>query len=169
MSELIPIAIAAAAILSGIVKKVDMADAFACGVKRGFKTIFTIFPNILIMMAALSVFRAAGAVVLMSKALSPVLAKTGIPPEAAQILLLRPFSGSAALALGRDIMGQFGVDSQIGRIAGVMLGASETSIYTIGIYSGFVGMKNTGRLTLCALMADLAAFIAAVWCVRILG
>lgn len=169
MSELIPIVIVAATLLWGLVKKVDMPSAFACGVKRGLETVAAIFPNILIMMAAVSVFRAAGAVAVMSDLLAPVMKMTGIPPETAQILLLRPFSGSAALALGKEIMGEFGVDSEIGRIAGVMLGASETSIYTIGVYSGFIGMKKTGRLTLCALAADLAAFLAAVWCVRILG
>ncbi|MBQ6867378.1 MAG: spore maturation protein [Clostridia bacterium] len=169
MTSAVPVVVIALTLAVGWWKNVDMSSCFADGVKKALGVLMAIFPNILIMLTAVSIFRAVGGMAIMSGILSPLLGLFGLPPETAQIILLRPFSGSGALALGSEIMAEAGVDSEVGKIAAVMLGASETSIYTVGVYSGAVGMKNTGRLIACALLADLAAFIAAVWCVRILG
>ena len=168
MTSLIPILIVSLTLFYGVMKKIDVQSAFAEGVKNGISVCLMIFPNILIMLTAITIFRAAGGIELFAGIVAPVFNLLGIPVETAQIVLLRPFSGSGALALGKDIMETYGVESEIGRIAAVMLGASETSVYTIGVYSGFLNMRNVGRLMFCAIMADLAAFLAAVWCVRVI-
>ena len=166
MTAIIPILIVCSALFYGVYKKIDVQTAFSEGVKGGLSVCLTIFPNILIMLTAITIFRAAGGIELFAQILAPLFNMLGIPVETAQIVLLRPFSGSGALALGREIMETYGVESEIGKIAAVMLGASETSVYTIGVYSGFLEMRKVGRLMFCAIMADLAAFLAAVWCVR---
>ncbi len=169
MSAAVPVMIIVITLATGWRKDIDMPSCFAEGVRKALRVFIAIFPNILIMLTTISVFRAVGGIVILSDVASPLLDLFGLPAETAQIIFLRPFSGSGALALGSDIMAQSGVDSEVGKIAAVMLGASETSIYTIGVYSGAVGIRKTGRLIVCALIADLAAFISAVWCVRILG
>lgn len=166
LSGFIPIGLVVATLATAMVRGVDIPAAFAQGVQKGFRVCKMIFPNILLMITAITVFRAAGGVELFCNLVAPVFNLLGIPPETAQIVLLRPFSGSGALALAKDIMGQYGVESYIGKIAAVMLGASETSIYTIGVYTGYLGLKNTKHLLFCALCADFVVFLSAVWCVR---
>ena len=83
------------------------------------------------------------------------------------LVLIRPISGSAALAVGAELMAQYGVDSQIGRTAAVMLGSTETTFYTISVYFGAAGIKRTRYTIPAALTADLAAFVAAAWAVRL--
>ena len=98
---------------------------------------------------------------------SPVLGALGIPPETAALLLVRPVSGSGALAVGSQLMEQYGPDSAVGRTAAVMLGCSETTFYTVAVYFGAAGIRRTRYTIPAALTADLAAFIAAAWAVRL--
>jgi spore maturation protein B len=100
--------------------------------------------------------------------LAPLLRFAGIPPETALLLLVRPFSGSAALAVGADLMAEFGPDSLIGRTAAVMLGSTETTFYTISVYFGAAGIQKTRYTVPAALLADLTGFLVAAWSVRLL-
>ena len=100
-------------------------------------------------------------------ALAPVLGLLGIPPETAALLLVRPVSGSGALAVGSQIMEQSGPDSAVGRTAAVMLGCSETTFYTVAVYFGAAGIRRTRYTIPAALTADLAAGVAAAWAVRL--
>ena len=106
------------------------------------------------------------AVELLSSGFAPVFQLFGIPPETAMLVLIRPISGSAALAVGADLMAQYGVDSQIGRTAAVMLGSTETTFYTISVYFGAAGIKKLRHTIPAALVADIAGFLAAAWCVK---
>ena len=90
----------------------------------------------------------------------------GIPPETAMLVLIRPISGSAALAVGAELMAQYGVDSQIGRTAAVMLGSTETTFYTISVYFGAAGIKKTRYTLPAALFADFIGFLMASWTVK---
>ena len=93
----------------------------------------------------------------------------GIPPETAPLVLIRPFSGSAALAVGSDLMATYGVDSRIGRTAAVMLGSTETTFYTISVYFGAAGIRDPRHTVPAALIADLTGFAVAALTVRLLG
>ena len=104
---------------------------------------------------------------LAAQALAPVLTALGIPPETVALLLVRPVSGSGALAVGSQIMEQYGPDSAVGRTAAVMLGSTETTFYTIAVYFGAAGIRRTRYTIPAALTADLAAFAAAAWAVRL--
>jgi len=84
------------------------------------------------------------------------------------LVLIRPISGSAALAVGADLMAHYGVDSVIGRTVAVMLGSTETTFYTISVYFGAAGIKRTRYTVPAALIADLTSFLVASLAVRIL-
>lgn len=119
------------------------------------------------LLTAVYMLRASGCIDLMGRALAPILSRLGIPEECAALVLLKPVSGSGGLALGTEIMKRAGVDSYAGRVAAVMLGASETSLYTISLYSGHLGLRDTRYAIPTALVGDLTAFIASAFFVRL--
>ena len=112
--------------------------------------------------------RASGAVDILSRIFAPAFALFGIPPETAMLVLIRPISGSAALAVGADLMQQYGVDSAIGRTVAVMLGSTETTFYTISVYFGAAGISKTRYTIPAALFADFVGFFMASLTVKLL-
>ena len=98
---------------------------------------------------------------------APVLEFLGIPPEATPLMLVRPVSGSGALAVGTDLITTYGPDSYIGRVAAVMLGSTETTFYTIAVYFGSAGIIRTRHTVPAALAADLTGFLASALAVRL--
>ena len=136
------------------------------GAAEGLKLLLSIVPSLILLMTAVHMLRASGAMELVSRFLSPVFSLLGIPPETAMLVLIRPISGSAALAVGTELMAQYGVDSPIGRTAAVMLGSTETTFYTISVYFGAAGISKTRYTIPAALFADLVGFTMAAWTVR---
>lgn len=132
----------------------------------GLKLLVTILPALVLLLTAVHMLRASGAVALLSRFFAPVFSFFGIPPETAMLVLIRPISGSAALAVGAELMAQYGVDSQIGRTAAVMLGSTETTFYTISVYFGAAGIKKTRYTLPAALFADFVGFLMASWTVK---
>ena len=112
--------------------------------------------------------RQSGAVEILSAACKPVFSFFGIPPETALLVLIRPISGSAALAVGADLMTAYGPDSLIGRTAAVMLGSTETTFYTVSVYFGAARIRKTRYTVPAALLADLTGFAVAALTVRLL-
>lgn len=155
-------------VIHGLAKDIDVYDAMVEGVKKGLAVCRGIFPAVLIMLVAISMVRASGAIQLLGSLLAPALDFVGIPGDCLPLALLRPFSGSGALSVGSEIMKNAGPDSLSGRVAAVMLGASETSFYTLGVYSAYLGIKNTRYALPAALSADAAAFIMSGIAVRLL-
>ena len=140
-------------------KKEDPYGLMLAGAKDGIQVIVSIVPALVLLLTAISMLRASGAVEMIAEIFAPVFHFLGIPPETAILVLVRPISGSAALAVGTDIMATYGVDSQIGRTAAVMLGATETTFYTISVYFGAAGIQKTRYALPAALIADLTGFI----------
>ena len=155
-------------LLYGLAKGVDLYAALTSGMKAGRRVCADIFPAVLTMLVAVTMLRASGAIDLLSAFLSPVLQWVGMPPECLPLALLRPFSGSGALSVGSEIMASAGPDSLTGRVAAVMLGSSDTSFYTIAVYSAFLRLKDTRYTLKAALLADLTAFLVAGIAVRLL-
>ena len=141
-------------------------DLLLRGGREGLKTAVSILPALVVLLTAVHMLKASGAMELLSGFLAPVFSLLGIPPETAMLMLIRPISGSAALAVGADLMAEFGVDSIIGRTAAVMLGSTETTFYTISVYFGAAGVKKTRYAIPAALIADLTGFCMASWTVR---
>ena len=104
---------------------------------------------------------------MLSQFCAPVFSFFGIPAEAAMLVLIRPISGSAALAVGAELMAEYGPDSLIGRTVAVMLGSTETTFYTISVYFGAAGIKKTRYTVAAALLADLTGFVMASLTVRL--
>ncbi len=149
-------------------KKVDVFSAMCVGAKDGLKTTLGILPGLCVLLPVVYMLRAAQVPEALAGLLSPVLDALGIPGETAALMLLRPLSGSGALAIGSDIMSTYGPDSYIGRVASVMLGSTETSFYVIALYFGSLGIKNTRHAVPAALLADMAGFIMAALSVRLI-
>lgn len=159
MTDWIVPCVIAGILLYGLWKGVDLYDALTCGMKAGLKVCAGIFPAVLTMLVAITMVRASGAIDLLSAFLGPVLEAVGMPAECLPLALLRPFSGSGALSVGSAVMAQCGPDSRAGRVAAVMLGSSDTSFYTIAVYSAYLGLKNTRYTLKAALTADAVAFL----------
>ena len=147
-------------------EKINVYEALTDGAAEGLRVLLRIFPHLLVLLTALSMFRASGALDALTALLRPVLEWVGIPPETAPLVLLRPLSGSGGLAVGSDLINTYGPDSAVGRTAAVMLGSSETTFYTVAIYFGAAGIKKLRHTLPAALIADMAGFLAAAWCVK---
>ena len=161
----IPLLLAAVAVW-GVGRRVDVFAALTDGAAEGLRVLLRIFPNLVALLTAVYMFRASGALDTLTSVLAPVLTAVGIPPETAPLLLIRPRSGSGALAAGSELMETYGTDSTIGRTAAVMLGCTETTFYTIAVYFGAAGIRKTRYTIPAALTADVTGFLAAAWCVR---
>ena len=144
-------------------RRTDVYGALTDGAAEGLRVLGRILPALVVLLSAVQMFRASGAMELLTGLLSPVLEGLGIPPETAVLLLVRPVSGSGALAVGSQLMEQYGPDSYIGRVTAVMLGCSETTFYTVAVYYGAAGIRRTRHTVPAALAADAAAFVAAAW------
>jgi spore maturation protein B len=147
-------------------KKESAYDLLVEGASDGLKLLRSIVPTMVILMTGVSMLRCSGAFQLLGDLLSPLFCVFGIPPETAMLVLIRPISGSAALAVGAELMGNYGVDSPIGRTVAVMLGSTETTFYTISVYFSAAGIRKTRYAIPAALIADLVGFLAAAWTTR---
>ena len=142
-------------------KKENAYDILLDGAADGLKLLVTLIPTLILLLTSITMLRASGAIEYISKFLSPVFTFFGIPPETAILVLIRPFSGSAALAIGIELMTQYGADSLIGRTAAIMLGSTETTFYAISVYFGAAGIKKTRYTVPAALIADFTGFFMA--------
>ena len=149
-------------------KKESAYDLMLDGAAEGLKLVVSILPALILLLTAVHMLKASGAVELLSNLLTPVFSRLGIPAETAILVLIRPISGSAALAVGADLMTQYGVDSLIGRTVAVMLGSTETTFYTISVYFGAAGIKKTRYTVPAALFADFIGFFMASITVKLL-
>jgi len=151
-----------------LAKKQDVYAALTDGGLEGLKLLLSIAPALVILLTAVHMLRASGAIDLLTRWLAPLSSFLGIPAETLPLMLLRPFSGSAALAVGAELMTVHGVDSLIGRTAAIMLGSTETTFYTISVYFGAAGIKKTRYAVPAALIADLTGFLTASLTAKIL-
>lgn len=149
-------------------KKEDAYGLMLEGAADGLKLLASIVPTLILLLTAVSMLRASGFVEALSKLCSPVFSRVGIPAETAILILIRPVSGSAALAVGAELMAQHGANSLIGRTVAVMLGSTETTFYTISVYFGAAGIQKTRYTIPAALIADITGFVMASLTVRIM-
>ena len=154
--------------LWGLRQKTDVYQVLTRGASEGLRTLLRIFPALVGLLSAVSMLRASGALELLESALAPLLQLLGIPREMVPLLLIRPLSGSGALAVGSELISAYGPDSYLGRVAAVMLGSTETTFYTMAVYFGAAGIRKTRYTLPAALAADFAGFVAAAFSVRLL-
>jgi len=148
--------------LMGLIRKVKVYDVFVDGAKEGFDVAVKIIPFLVGILVAIGMFRASGAMDLLSAALNPVTEATGFPAELVPLAILRTLTGSGSLAFATDLVQTHGADSRIGRMAATMYGSSETTFYVLAVYFGAVMVRKTRHAVPAALIGDLVAAIATV-------
>lgn len=146
--------------------KQDVYTLMVEGAAEGLVSLKSLIPPLIILLTAVHMLRAGGALELLTDSLTPVCRFLGIPPETVPLVLIRPISGSAALAIGSELISTHGPDSLIGRTAAVMLGSTETTFYVVSVYFGSAGIRKTRHAVPAALIADLTGFLAASWVTR---
>lgn len=163
----IPVLVAVVS-LYAIIKKVPVYSAFTEGAKDGFSTAIMIIPFLTTMLCGIGMFRASGCMDFVTDLLGPITSIINCPPETIPFMIMRSFSGGAAEGLMSDLIANYGTQSQIGRIASVGLGSTETTFYIVAVYFGSVGVSKTRHSIAAGLLGDLASFLASVFIVNIM-
>ena len=156
-------------LIYGLIEKNKVFDTFLNGAKEGIEIVFKIFPTLIGLFVAIGALRSSGILDFIIKLIYPIVEVFNIPTEIMPLAILRPISGSASIAIGSDIMVQYGVDSKIGLITSTIMGSTETTLYTIAIYTSIVGIKKTRFVLIAALIGDLIGIITSVIICNILS
>lgn len=154
-------------IFYGLYKKQDIYDLFLEGVKDGLKMTLKIFPTMLAMILAVDVLIKSNIIKDITSLLQPILNFLMFPKEVLPLAIMRPISGNASLMIMNDIFKSYGPDSYIGRIASVIQGSSDTTIYILGLYFSSIGIKKIKYSLIVGLLADLCAVILSIIVINI--
>lgn len=149
-------------IFYGLKEKQKVFDIFLDGAKDGMEIVIGLFPTLLGIFLAIGLLRDSGILDFIINFISPVTNLLKIPNQILPLAMLRPISGSASMGIAVDIMEKYGVDSLIGKITSTIMGSTETTFYTIAIYTACVKIKKIRFVLLAALLADLAGMITSV-------
>ena len=149
-------------VIYGVKEKNRVFDTFLEGAKEGVKTTFSILPTLIGLFLAIGALRSSGVLDLITKLASPILNLLSFPSELMPLAVLRPISGSGSIAVATDIMKACGVDSLIGNIASTIMGSTETTLYTIAVYTSCIKVKKTRYVILAALAADITGIIVSI-------
>ncbi len=154
-------------IICGIKEKKDVFKLFVDGVLEGLKIVYSIFPYILAITIAMYVLRDTGALNVLLTPLKPVLSFFNIPDDIIPLCIMRPLSGGASTSIVMDIFKNNGPDSISGKMASVIMGATETTLYTVTILLGAVGIKKARGIIIAGIIADVCAMIVGVTLVNV--
>ena len=152
-------------IMAGLLKRVNVYDAFIEGAKDGFQTAIRIIPYLVAILVGIGVFRASGAMDYLVQGIGSAVEATGLNSDfvgALPTALMKPLSGSGARGMMVDAMTTYGADSFIGRLSCIFQGSTDTTFYILAVYFGSVGIRHTRHAVACGLLADLAGIIAAI-------
>ena len=156
-------------IVYGLIEKQATFDIFLEGAKEGIQIVISIFPTLLGLFLSINILRASGIIEAFTNLVLPLLNLLKIPAEILPLALLRPISGSASMAIATDIMTNYGVDSLIGLISSTIMGSTETTLYTIAIYTSAIKIKKVRFVLIAALAADFVGMITSVIFWRIMS
>ncbi len=156
-------------VIYGVLEKVKIFDNFLEGAKEGIKITMSIFPTLIGLFVAIGALRSSGILDLIINFVTPLLNVVNFPKEIMPLAMLRPISGSSSIAIATDIMKNYGVDSQIGIIASTIMGSTETTLYTIAIYTSCIKVKKIRFVLGVALLADVIGIVTSVAVCRIMS
>ena len=165
VANILLMTIIVAFIVAGMVKRVNVYDAFIDGAKDGFQTAVRIIPYLVAILVAIGVFRASGAMDYLIDGIANGVKACGIDADwvgALPTALMKPLSGSGARGMMVDAMQTYGADSFVGRLSCIFQGSTDTTFYILAVYFGSVGIRYTRHAVACGLLADLAGIIAAI-------
>ena len=155
-------------ILYAVKEKIEIFDLFLKGATEGIEITLKIFPTLIGLFLAIGMLNSSGILDFTTMIISPVLNLIGFPKEIVPLAILRPISGSASMAIATNIIKQNGVDSFVGILAAVIMGSTETTLYTIAVYTSSVKIKKTRGVLLASLMADVTGIVMSIIICRIL-
>lgn len=156
-------------VVYGLVEKNKVFDDFLDGAKEGIEIVVSIFPTLIGLFVAIGALRNSGILDIIIHFITPLLNIIEFPSEIMPLAMLRPISGSGSIAVATDIMKNYGVDSIIGMIASTIMGSTETTLYTIAIYTSCIKIKKTRGVLLVALVADVVGILVSVGICRIMS
>lgn len=157
-----------AAVTSALWRRTDVYSEFLKGAEDGMKTVMSIFAPLLGILTAAAMLRESGLLSEITALLSPLARAAHIPDGAVILALMRPVSGGGSLGILSDIINTYGADSITALTAAVMMGSTETTLYTLSVYFKNTSVKNTRRILVCALLGDIvcaaaSGIIAHIW------
>lgn len=156
-------------IIYALIEKNKVYDTFLEGAKEGVGVVINIFPTLIGIFLAVGALRASGILDLIVNIIKPIINIFNIPVEIIPLAILRPISGSASMAVATDIMAKYGVDNIIGMIASTIMGSTETTFYTIALYTSAVGIKKIRFVLIAALIADVVGMLTSIAICRIMS
>ena len=156
-------------LLYGLIERKNVFDIFLKGAKDGCNMVINIFPTLIGLFLAIQALSSSGILDFLINLLTPILNILNIPTEILPLAILRPISGSGSMAIATEIMKRVGVDSLIGLITATIMGSTETTLYTIAVYTSSVKIKKTRFVLFASLCADAVGIIASVVIWRILS
>lgn len=146
----------------GLYEKNKVYDTFVNGAKEGIDIVFNIFPTLVGIFLAIGALRSSGVLDLIINLIEPITSFLKFPSQIMPLAILRPISGSASMGIATDIIKTYGVDSKIGVIASCIMGSTETTLYTIAIYTGCIKVKKIRFVLIAALIADIVGITTSV-------
>jgi len=149
-------------LLFGFRQGVDVYESAVDGAREGLDVAVRIVPYLVIILVAIGMLRASGAITAASQLLDPYTSAVGVPAEALPMVLLRPLSGSGAFAVMNDIIVAHGADSFIGQLTSTLMGSTETTFYVLAVYFGAAGVRVGRHTVLACLAGDFCGFVGAV-------
>ncbi len=149
-------------------EKIKVYDTFLEGAKEGMEMVFQLLPTLVGIFVAIGALRSSGILDLIVKGITPVCQIFDLPSQIMPLALIRPISGSASMAVAVDIMEKWGVDTQIGMIASTIMGSTETTLYTIAVYTSCVKIKKIKFTLATALIADFVGILTSIVICKIL-
>ena len=156
-------------VIQGLLEKNRVFDDFLDGAKEGLEIVVNILPTLIGLFVAIGALRSSGILDIIIRFITPILNVFHFPSEIMPLAMLRPISGSGSIAVATDIMKNYGVDSVIGNMASTIMGSTETTLYTIAIYTSCVKIKKTRLILLAALAADVVGILVSVVICRIMS
>ena len=156
-------------VIYGLVEKNKVFDDFIEGAKEGIEIVLSILPTLIGLFVAIGALRNSGILDIIIRFIAPLLNVIRFPSEIMPLAMLRPISGSGSIAVATDIIKNYGVDSTIGMMASTIMGSTETTLYTIAIYTSCVKIKKTRFVLLASLAADVVGMLVSVGICRIMS
>lgn len=156
-------------VMYGLMEKNKVFDDFLEGAKEGIEIVFSILPTLIGLFVAIGALRSSGILDIIIRFITPLLNVMQFPSEIMPLAMLRPISGSGSIAVATDIMKNYGVDTTIGMIASTIMGSTETTLYTIAIYTSCVKIKKTRFVLVASLVADIVGILVSVGICKIMS
>lgn len=162
----LPITITATVVFA-LIRKVKVFDSFAIGAKKGILTVYELLPTITALVVAVTAFKASGAAEILSNIFEPIANLFGVPKEIIPMEMISSVSGGGSLAIFESILKEYSPDSFIGRVASVVMGSTDTTLYAVTVYFSAVGIKKTRHTLYAGLCADFMSFVLSSLFVRL--